>query len=296
MKYLIYGGKGWIGQQICEYLKTIPESTIILAKSRADNSKEVEKEILEIKPDRIISFIGRTHGPGYSTIDYLEQKGKLEENLRDNLYGPFVLAFMGMKYDIHVTYSGTGCIYSGYNSPDGTFETINENSGFTEKDKPNYNGSQYSEIKKVTDQIMDLMENYVLNLRFRMPIAAQNHSRNFITKIMNYPKICSIPNSMTVLPEMIPIMIDMIHKKTTGTFNFTNPGLISHNEILEMVREIIDPNFKWQNFTIEEQRKVLLADRSNNYLNTKKLEKLYPNITPIKEAVRKIIIEMRNLI
>jgi hypothetical protein len=77
--------------------------------------------------------------------------------------------------------------------------------------------------------------------------------------------------------------------KTTGTLNLTNPGLISHNEILEMYREIVDPNFKWENFSIEEQDKILSSQRSNNYLCTAKLEKMYPNIKNIKESVKDIL-------
>ena len=37
---------------------------------------------------------------------------------------------------------------------------------------------------------------------------------------------------MTVLDDIFPIIYDMIYKKTTGKFNMTNPGLISHNDIL----------------------------------------------------------------
>ena len=47
---------------------------------------------------------------------------------------------------------------------------------------------------------MSLFKN-VLNLRIRMPITGEPNARNFITKITNYEKICSIKNSMTVLPE-----------------------------------------------------------------------------------------------
>ena len=82
---------------------------------------------------------------------------------------------------------------------------------------------------------------------------------------------------MTVLDELLPIMVDMSTKKITGTINLTNPGLISHNEILEMYKEIVDSKFTYKNFSIEEQAKILAADRSNNYLDTSRLEKLYPN-------------------
>ena len=91
---------------------------------------------------------------------------------------------------------------------------------------------------------------------------------------------------MSVLPELLPCVLDMMKKRRTGTVNLTNPGLISHNEILEMYREIVDPNFKWANFTSEEQREILDSDRSNNYLDTEVLEREYPNVSNIKDAVR----------
>ena len=42
-----------------------------------------------------MSFIGRTHGTTkdgtkYTTIDYLEQKGKIKENVRDILFALMV--------------------------------------------------------------------------------------------------------------------------------------------------------------------------------------------------------------
>lgn len=47
-----------------------------------------------------------------------------------------------------------------------------------------------------------------------------------------YDKVIDIPNSMTVLPELLPLSIEMARRKLTGIMNFTNPGAISHNEIL----------------------------------------------------------------
>ena len=135
----------------------------------------------------------------------------------------------------------------------------------------------------------------VLNLRIRMPISSESNSRNFINKIINYDKICSIPNSMSVLDDLIPIMLDMATKNTIGTYNFTNPGLITHNEILEMYKEYVDPKFKWSNFTIEEQANILKAERSNNYLDTSKLQILYPKLKNIKECVRNIMINIKKV-
>ena len=130
----------------------------------------------------------------------------------------------------------------------------------------------------------------ILNVRIRMPIVGYDHSKNFITKICTYEKVVNIPNSMTVLPELLPLMIDMSINKVNGTINLTNPGAISHNEILDMYKEIIDPNFTYQNFTEEEQKKILLSKRSNNLLDNNKLEKLYPQVKNNKDSIRQLFL------
>jgi len=283
MIILIYGSRGWIGQQVIEYLKK-ENIKFIESNARADNYDDVEKEILNNKPTHILSCIGRTHGKIgdklYTTIDYLEEEGKLKENINDNLYSPLLLARLSERYNIHFTYIGTGCIFE-YDDfhPFGV-----EINGFNENSEPNFFGSSYSIVKGFTDRLIKLFPN-TLNLRIRMPITQINNPRNFITKITTYDKICSIPNSMTVLPILIPVMINMMKDKIMGTYNFTNPGLISHNEILEMYREIVDKDFKWNNFSIEEQNKILSSKRSNNYLDTSKLVD-YCNVMNIKDSVR----------
>ena len=129
--------------------------------------------------------------------------------------------------------------------------------------------------------MMTLFDN-VLNLRIRMPITGEVHPRNFITKITRYEYICSIHNSMSVLPDLLPLILILMEKRTTGTLNFTNPGTISHNAILRMYQDIVDPSFTWKNFTNEEQKKVLQSERSNNYLDTSKLQLLFPYIDPFE--------------
>jgi len=276
MNILIYGSKGWIGQQFIDLLKN-NNINFIKGKERENN---YEDEINTYNPSHVISLIGRTHGKiddkVYSTIDYLEQDGKLRENIKDNLYSPLKLAIICQRKNIHFTYLGTGCIFE--------YDNVNDFIGYDENENPNFFGSSYSIVKGFTDMLMKQFN--VLNLRIRMPINSQNNPRNFITKISTYDKICSIPNSMTVLPELLPYVIKMMEQHTIGTVNLTNPGVISHNEILEMYKDIVDPTFTWKNFTIEEQNSILSSKRSNNKLNTNKLETMFPDIKNIKDAVK----------
>ena len=135
----------------------------------------------------------------------------------------------------------------------------------------------------------------VLNVRIRMPITNDiNCNRNFINKIINYKKICSMNNSMTVLPDLLPLLIDMIIKKEIGTINLVNPGYISHNEILELYKEIKNPGFIWENMTIEEQNQLLLSERSNNILNTEKLQNLYPDVKDIKTSIKDLFLNINS--
>ena len=293
MKILLYGYKGWIGRQFRDLLE-LNHIEYVNGTSRVDNDETLLQEIKKTQPTHVVSFIGRTHGTigkkKYTTIDYLEQDGKLLENVRDNLYGPLVLSELCKQNNVHFTYLGTGCIFKfDHDHPFG--EEVN---GFNEDSLPNFYGSSYSVVKGFTDRLMKFYKNNVLNLRIRMPITGAYNSRNFITKITTYEKICSVPNSMTVLPELLPYALEMMKKNMTGTINLTNPGLVSHNEILDMYKEIVDPEFTYKNFSIDEQRAILAADRSNNYLDTTKLESLFPEVLNIKESIRNILLQYKD--
>jgi len=296
---LIFGANGWIGSKVYNLLVASDKQiTVYKAQSRADDTVAVEKELNSFPNaiTHVMSFIGRTHGTyegqTIGTIDYLEKPGKLVENMRDNLFSPLLLAEICKKHNIHFTYLGTGCIFD----YDDLHPLGQDDKGFVESDKPNFFGSSYSIVKGYTDRLMQTIYNTTaLNVRIRMPITDEINPRNFITKITNYQKICSIPNSMTVLNELLPVLIEMALNGQVGTVNLTNPGTITHNEILEMYKEIVDPNFSWSNFSIEEQDAILASKRSNNCLNTDKLEDI-ASVKDIKTSVKDIINQMKPVV
>ena len=137
MIIIIYGSKGWIGTQFTKMLDKLNYS-YICGKSRVNNVTDVKNEIKDTKATHVISFIGRTHGTigtkTYSTIDYLEQPDKLKENICDNLFSPITLALICQKLGIHLTYLGTGCIFT----YDKTHLYADENNGFKDTDSPNF--------------------------------------------------------------------------------------------------------------------------------------------------------------
>lgn len=280
MKILLIGHRGWIASQLIEYINNnFPKWELVLTESRAENILDIKSDIMKNLPDRIVLMIGRTHGPTNATIDYLESTDKLRENIRDNLFGPLQVALIAMPLGIHVTYLGTGCIFDGFERP------------FTEDDAPNFFGSQYSIVKGYTDQLFHLLPN-VLNLRIRMPITHKDCHRNFISKIIRYQNVCSIQNSMTVLDDFIPIFADLINKRKVGTFNCTNPGSICHEEILQMYQALVDNDFKYHLCSKEELSNYIVGKRSNNVLDTRKIEELY-KIPGIYESVQNVLLHWK---
>lgn len=285
MKVLLFGATGWIGGKLLQLLRSLEnDHEIIVAKSRLDDYSSVINEVLSTKPSHVLNCAGLTGRPN---VDWCEDHK--EEVLRVNVTGTSVLAEMCSRHQIHFTFLSTGCIYSYDES-----HPINDLSkGFTEEDHPNFDGSFYSYTKIIIENIVKNLSGSLI-LRIRMPISDDLHPRNFVTKITKYQNVVNIPNSMSVLYDLLPVIPDMMIKEKTGIYNFTNPGAISHNEILTMYKEIIDPEFTWSNFSLEEQAKVIKAPRSNNYLDASKLLNEYPSIPEVRQAVRDCFLRMKN--
>ena len=104
-----------------------------------------------------------------------------------------------------------------------------------------------------------------------MPISDDLHPRSFVTKITKYDRVVNIPNSNSILHDLLPLAVAMAEHRETGVYNFTNPGAIGHNEVLSLYKQIVDPQFEWSNFTLEEQAEVIKAERSNCELDATKL-------------------------
>lgn len=281
--FLVFGGKtGWIGHQLVKILQD-QGYRAISANSKLEDRESILSEIKNVKPDCIINAAGVTGRPN---VDWCEDNK--QATIRANIIGALNLADCAYLNEIHMINLGTGCIYE-YDEQHKMFSGI----GFTELDAPNFDGSFYSKSKMMLDKLLQCYPN-VLNLRLRMPISDDLNSRSFVTKISKYKKVVNIPNSMTVLYDLLPLIPKMAERGLTGNYNFTNPGTISHNEVLDLYKKYIDLNFVYENFTVEEQNQILKSKRSNNELDSSKLLKEFPEILSIKESMVKVFERMQN--
>ncbi|RFU33752.1 hypothetical protein B7463_g2629, partial [Scytalidium lignicola] len=258
--FLIWGGEGWVAGHLRDLLKSQGKE-VYTTTVRMQDREAVLQELKKVKPTHVFNCAGCTGRPN---VDWCEDHK--EETIRSNVIGTLNLADCCFLEGIHITVFATGCIY--------TYDEKHPmgGPGYTETDLANFDGSFYSETKAHVEAVMKTYKNALI-LRLRMPVSDDLHSRNFVTKISKYERVVDIPNSNSILHDLLPGSIVMAEHYDTGVYNFTNPGAISHNEVLSLFKQYVRPDFTWKNFTLEEQSKVIKAGRSNCKLDTTKLDK-----------------------
>ena len=279
--WLIYGSRGWIGGQLAEMLEKEGE-TVVRGQARLENRESIAAELKSSGATKVLNAAGLTGRPN---VDWCEDHK--EEVIRVNVCGTVTLVDEAKKLGLKVTNFATGCIYE-YDAE----HPLGSGKGFTELEAPNFTGSFYSYTKDIAEKLLKPFDN-VLTLRLRMPISDDLSDRSFITKITRYQKVVNIPNSMSVLHDLLPVSLKMARQGLVGVYNFTNPGVISHNEILDLYIQYIDPSFKYTNFTLEEQAQVIKAPRSNNELDSTKLVTAFPEVPHIKESIQGVFQRMK---
>eukprot|EP00164_Ancoracysta_twista_P005410 GFYU01007407.1.p1 GENE.GFYU01007407.1~~GFYU01007407.1.p1 ORF type:complete len:308 (-),score=45.65 GFYU01007407.1:617-1540(-) len=268
---VVFGGSGWLGGLIVQYLQMMNSKLsdpavgadvwrVVSSQYRLEQLPEIARQLEEEGATHVINAAGLTGRPN---VDWCEDHK--QETIRVNVVGALQLADVCESRGIHLTYFGTGCLYQFDKT-----HTETNGVGYTEADKPNFDGSFYSKTKGIVNEMLSHY-GHVLNLRFRMPITADTHPRNFVTKITSYSKVISIQNSVSVIPDLLPLCEIMMRHRVCGAYNFVNPGSVCHNDILQKYKEIVAPQHQYETITLNELHGITKAQRSNAILDTTKI-------------------------
>lgn len=268
-------GAGFMGKRIAEKFHYD-----LISRQDVDvlNLKELECFLKSENPDIVVNAIGKTSSPDVPSIDYCEDHK--EETINSNVTAASNLSTICSEEGIYFVHLSSGCIYYGNNN----------GQGYREEDQPNFGKKQFYARSKIMAENI-LKEFPGLILRIRMPIDAKQHPRNLIDKLVKYPSVIDISNSMTTIPHALDAMKILIDNRIEGIYNFTNPGTINAYEIMGMYRRIVDPNHTFILMTIEELNNTTKALRSNCYLNTNKLASKGIHLLEIHEAVEECLIK-----
>lgn len=271
MKYLIFGKIGWLAQRFNEFLKDSEISEIDITDLEA-----VRKELDEKKPEIVINAAGKTGRPN---VDWCEEHDI--ETLISNVIGPRKIQIACSERKIYWIHLSSGCIFQGDNNGRGWKE-----------DDIGSPPSWYSWTKDWADQ--HLKDKPVLIVRFRLPIDNRPNSRNLIDKLIPHPKVRSVNNSVTVVPDLLETVKKLIKRKQTGIYHVVNPGTINSGEIMAAYKKIVDPSHKFGIISEEEYYgKIAGVRRADCLLNTDKLQKEGIRLKPIKERIIEVMQEYK---
>ncbi|MSU75485.1 MAG: NAD-dependent epimerase/dehydratase family protein [Candidatus Magasanikbacteria bacterium] len=266
MKILIIGN-GWIGQR-CKSAW----SDAVISDKRIMSVGDVLALINEHHPDAILNAAGVVGRPN---VDWCEDYQI--ETIQGNTILPILIAEACQQKNVYLLHIGTGCVYYGYSS---------DPKGWKESDFANPL-AVYTKTKYAADLTLSALPNVGIG-RIRMPTDYIPSPANLIDKLIRYSKVADVINSVTVLEDMIEVFRELLVRRAGGIFHVTNPGAISHREIIKMYEELVDPAHHNEWITEEELVTSGLAKkkRSNNILQSPNLEKLGIKMRPVHEAVR----------
>lgn len=269
-KKILIIGNGFLGKKCAEAW-----SNAILSDKKISSVQDVEDLLDEHKPDSVLNAAGVVGKPN---VDWCETHQM--ETILGNTVLPIMIAEACQNKGVYLLHMGTGCIYYGYSS---------DPNGWTEDAVANPL-AVYTRTKYAADLALSTLPNVGV-ARIRMPIDSQPSPANLIDKLASYSRVVDVINSVTVVDDMVDVFKQLLEKQASGIFHVTNPGAIKHKEILEMYKEIVDPNHSNEWISAQELVVSGLAKktRSNNILQSGNLEKLGIKMRPVKEAVRDVL-------
>lgn len=126
----------------------------------------------------------------------------------------------------------------------------------------------------------------------RLPVSADAGPHDLITKLTSCKKILNIPNSVTVLPELLPVLLKLMKERHTGTINPVNPSCVEYTQVLETYKSEVDSSIEYEVIDEGDESEFARKVRSSHsscHLSTDILHDLAPEVSEAKEAVTNII-------
>jgi dTDP-4-dehydrorhamnose reductase len=232
------------------------------------------------KPEFLINAAGYTGKPNVDACELHKA-----ECLLGNAVLPGFISQACEEAGVPWGHVSSGCIYSG-DGPGGN--------GFTERDEPNFTFragpcSFYSGTKGLGEEVLAGHPN-VFVWRLRIPFDAVENPRNYLTKLMRYPRLLDVTNSISELDEFVEATLACWTKRVPfGTYNVTNPGKVTTREVVELIRRsgVCRKEFAYFSGEDEFMRTAAKTPRSNCVLNSSKLAGVGIELTPVREAVER---------
>ncbi len=282
-KILLLGASGYLGGafKAALALRNLQALTPSRAEMNYCNFEVLRQYIREQGGiDFLINAAGFTGKPNVEQCEIMRA-----ETLQGNLLLPQMLSNLAAVENFRWLQISTGCIYNGNN----------DGAGFSEVDEPNFsfkynNCSFYSGVKAMTEACLrEDPRCYVA--RLRIPFDENEGPRNYITKLLTYPKTYDNINSLSHIGDFVQTSLDLYGSNCpTGIYNITNDGGISTREVVAMIQEILNPSREFNYFANDKEfYQVAKTPRSNCVLNVQKIASVGLPMQPVRVRLREAL-------
>jgi nucleoside-diphosphate-sugar epimerase len=276
-KLLFYGANGFLGGYFLQILSNIPDAAhfqVIHGTARLDDRTALLEEVSRVKPHRIVCMAGIAGKPDISWCD----KNPIE-TIRVNLVGQLNVLDVASVVQKPEAIHCRGGIYEYDNGE----HKVNSGRGFAEENAPNFNKLFYYEMRMELERLLRSYPN-VLNLRIMYPTVSDlTNPKSLVSKLIKYEQIKSIPISISMLDDLWPVAVHMVQKGILGTFNFNNPGTITHEQILQLYKEHVNSAHVWTSVPFDSSRPAA-------ELSARKLLDLGYSIPNIQDSIKSMMI------
>ena len=198
--------------------------------------------------------------------------------LLGNLLFPTVIRDACAAAGVPLLHVSTGCLYNGdgpFKESDPPMLTFDTGAGF-------YVGS-----KELAERLVrQYYKTWIC--RVRLPFDQYDHPRNFLSKLLSFPKVLDTRNSMSHRGDFVKACLDLIELKAPfGTYNMTNPGAVWTHDIVDMLKQrpgLFKTDWEYWDL-VEFILQVRRTPMSNAELDVSKLLATGVKIRPVMEAM-----------
>lgn len=277
---LLLGGTGYVGQAFRSLLeaRNIEYRSISRANSDYTDRDCLINLIRETNARFLINAAGYTGKPNVDACELFKA-----DCLAGNAVLPGTIREACEATGLSWGHVSSGCIFTG---------TREDGKGFAETDPPNFcfrtdNCSFYSGCKALGEECLEGAENTFI-WRLRIPFNHIDSKRNYLSKLMRYPRLLKATNSISHLDEFVRCCWETWEKQVPfGIYNVTNTGFVETQQVVELIKKELKLEREFDFFDDEDQFMDLAAKtpRSNCVMDNSKLLATGIQISTVEEAI-----------
>ena len=274
---LLLGANGYIGSEFRRQLDRRNIRSMVWHRSIAYDYRSrstFQRTMADEKPNVVINCAAFVKD---GAVDNCEDWKY--ETLAGNLAFPVMLAEECERAKATLLHVSTGCLFNGSNGGGGWSETDEPELSFKTK------CGIYVGSKELAERLIRPYEKHYI-CRIRLPFDQYDWHRNYLSKLMRYPKAVRATNSLSHRGDFVSACLDLLKIGAPfGTYNVTNPGSICSTEICAKLKHKgLKKEFEFWDDD-EFARTVARTPKSNCILNCVKLLKTGVNMRTVHEAV-----------